>query len=331
MHTWKLNMIGLVLILLTAGCIEKVHTADEIVGDYLGCSVPTDMPEIFAPGLVSTGLNERDMTFSPDGNELFYSLMCGRQGVLIHVVREDGFWGRPAIASFSGKYSDLEPCISPDGSKLFFASQRPKDGTDAKDYDIWVCHKEVGEWGEPINLGAPVNTAGNEFYPSLTNDGTLYFTAVYEGRNNADDIYRSRLVDGIYAEVEMLPDVVNSMSYEYNAFIAPDESYLLYTAHGRDGSLGGGDIFINFRNEDDSWSAPVNLGNAVNTAYPDYCPFVTRDGKYLYFTSSRLQIETRSIPDITYESLRRKLNGSGNGGQDIYWISAEFLENLRPQ
>ena len=325
-------VIGLLLMALLTGCIEKVKTGEEMIGDYLGLEPPEGAAEIFTPGIVSTGLNERDLTISPDGNEILYSVMAADRGVIIEVKREDGVWGHPAIAPFSGLYSDLEPCIAPDGSKLYFASKRPiESGGEEKDYDIWVCERTSGGWGEPVNLGAPINTPGNEFYPSVTSDGTIYFTAVYDGRGNADDIYRARMVNGVFDSVEILPEVINTMSYEYNAFIAPDESYLIYTAYGREGSLGRGDLFINYRFNDDSWSQPIPLGEGVNSSSHDFCPFVTRDGKCLFFTSNRSSLDLARLAPLTYEMLVSVLRGPGNGQQDIYWINAAFIDSLRPQ
>ncbi|MCK5127451.1 MAG: PD40 domain-containing protein [candidate division Zixibacteria bacterium] len=329
-----MRLINLIFVLLIvavtiSSCIERVKDDSEIRGDYLGQSLESDSADLFAPKLVNTGLNERDMTIAPDGNEILYSLVCGDQGVIIQILREDSIWGKPQIAPFSGQFSDFEPCISPDGQKLYFASQRPINGTNAKDFDIWVCDKIEQGWSKPVNLGAPINTINNEFYPSITSDGTIYFTAGYESHNNTDDIYRSKIVNGKFSEVELLPDPVNSLSYEYNAFISPDESYLIYTAHDREGSQGRGDLYINFRNADDTWSEAINLGGKVNSPANELCPFVTRDGKYLFFTSAKTTVSLQAEPTLTIDRLKARLNGSGNGGQDIYWIKADFLDGLR--
>lgn len=328
---WKLCTVSLLLVVvLSNGCIEKVKTGDEITGDYLG-QKPPDGAEVFAPGLICTGLNERDFTISPDGNEIFFTLLNGRSGTIIRVGRVDGEWDRPEIASFSGRYSDLEASISPDGEKLYFASNRPLEGDEPKDYDIWVCDREDGEWGEPYNIGAPVNTKFDEFYPSVTSEGTLYFTAVYDGRDNADDVYRAGVENGKYTDAEMLPEQINTMSYEYNAFIAPDESYIIYTAYGRDDAQGRGDMYINFRESDGTWSPAVNLGDIANSPAHDYCPFVTRDNQYLFFTSAHSTVSMDDIGEKTYDNLRRALNASGNGEQDIYWMDAGFIRQLKPR
>jgi Tol biopolymer transport system component len=134
-------------------------------------------PSLLAEGIICTGQGERDFALSPDGNEMFYTLQAPQAGVfqtIIYRVKEaPGKWSAPAIAPFAGNYSDLEPAFSPDGKKLFFASNRPVSGTKMKDFDIWVVEKKNGRWGVPQNIGSPVNTEADEFYPSITNSGNL--------------------------------------------------------------------------------------------------------------------------------------------------------------
>ena len=86
-------------------------------------------------------------------------------------------WNEPSIASFSGQYKDFNPCISPDGSKLFFISNRPVNEKKKTDPDIWYCNKKNDGWAEPINIGEPVNTAGWELGCSVAADGTLYYSS----------------------------------------------------------------------------------------------------------------------------------------------------------
>jgi hypothetical protein len=188
-----------------------------------------------------------------------------------------------------------------------------------------------GGWGEPYNLGPPVNTNGAEFFPSVTRDGTLYFTrGTDDGRESY--VYRSRLVNGRYQEAEKLGAEVNSTPSQFNAFIAPDESYLIVCTGGREDSRGGTDYYVVFRSEDDAWSEPVNLGDAVNTAGDgEYSPYVSPDGKYFFFMSTRPRSEGE-IPDtLTRDFLLRYRTEPGSGNAAIYWMDAAFIERLRPR
>src|SRR5450432_896848 len=83
-------------------------------------------PVIFGPGVISDGLANRDMAISPSGDELFYTLQYGTQfNAILYCRKVKSQWSNPDIAWFSGKYGDLEPAFSPDGTRLYFTSNRP--------------------------------------------------------------------------------------------------------------------------------------------------------------------------------------------------------------
>jgi hypothetical protein len=307
-----------------------------LTGDYLGQEPPGMEPQLFAPGIVSTGLGERDVAMTPDGNELYYTAVVGPAfnfGAIVVTKRVDGQWTPPEVAPFSGQYMDLEPAISPDGQRFFFMSTRPLPGTTEPSghEDIWVMERVGGGWGEPHNLGSPINTEGGEFFPSVTEDGTLYFTRKVE--EGSESIYRSRLVNDVYGEPEMLPEQVNSGQLRFNAFIARDESYIIVCVWGREDSLGGVDYYIVFRSPEDVWSEPINMGEKINAAEgAEWSPYVSPDGKYLFFMSSRATIQNRFSPvRQTYDSLQDLHNQPMSGSFDIWWIDARIIDELRPE
>ena len=187
---------------------------------------------------------------TPDGNEFYFGASMGgfHYATIAYTKLVDGQWTEPEIVDFcrDGRYLNAEPHITPDGNKLLFLSTRPdpNEPGDEDDQDIWAVDRVGDGWGEPYNLGAPVNTKGGEFFPSVTNDGTLYFTRSPEGTRE-NYIYRSRLVDGVYQEPEKLAAPVNVSPLHFNAFIAPDESYLIVPTT-REDTLGGIDYYIFF-------------------------------------------------------------------------------------
>jgi hypothetical protein len=188
-----------------------------------------------------------------------------------------------------------------------------------------------GSWGEPHNMGAPIDTDGSEYFPSLTRDGTLYLTRARQGERE-DVIYRSRLRDGRYQEPERLPAQVNAGKTRYNAFVAPDESYLVLSIPGLPNSIGRTDYCIVFRSPDDTWSEPVNLGATINTpGGVGYSPYVTSDGRFFFFMSARKRRDPTGGVPFTRERLQRLWNEPENGHGDIYWVDASFLTRLRPQ
>ena len=304
-----------------------------LTGDYLGQKPPGTRAEIFAPGILSTALYERDTTISPDGKEFYFSVLVGNRGFIVVSKQEDGRWSKPEIASFSGKYSDLEPALSPDGKKLFFTSRRPLsgEGVPKDDYDIWVVDRVGDDWGEPRNPGPPLNSTENEFYPSVTKDYSVYFTAALPVSIGGEDIFLSRFVDGKYSPPENPGSAINTEGGEFNAYIAPDESFIIYTTTGREKGLGASDLWINFRQPDGAWSKAVIMGEKVNSPALDYSPSVSPDGKYLFFTSERGKISSFSQNSPGYDFLLNMSQGCSNGNGDLYWVSTEIFEQLKNQ
>ncbi len=227
---------------------------------------------------------------------------------------------------------NFEPCISPDGKKFYFLSTRPDPAKNEKagDQDIWSMDRQGSGWGQPYNLGGPVNTDLGEFFPSVTRDGTLFFTRTEkDGRMNF--IYRSRWKEGRFQEPEKLPPQVNCGPNQYNAFIAPDESYIIVPVFGRKDGRGGTDYYVVFRNPDDTWSEPVNMGDKINTAGgAEFSPYVSPDGKYFFFMSSRFLPEEKWPAKLSYGDLRKAFRGMPNGSSAIYWADARVIESLRP-
>src|SRR5262245_64795677 len=110
------------------------------------------------------------------------------------------------------------------------------------DLDIWGMDRtNGGAWGEPRNLGAPVNTTADEWFPTVAASGTLYFGSGRPGGHGKTDLYRARRADGKFAEPENLGPNINSAADEFEGCVAADESFLVFMALGRPDSLGGGE------------------------------------------------------------------------------------------
>ncbi|HKH61759.1 MAG TPA: hypothetical protein VKA49_13050 [Flavitalea sp.] len=274
--------------------------------------------------LINTTMNERDIAISPDGTEMFYSVYL--QPSLFHAIiycKKDkgGKWSSPQVALFSGKYSDMEPAFAPDGKKLFFSSNRSDTSSKNKNYDIWYVEKVNGQWLNPRNVGAPINTPENEYYPSVAANGNLYFTAAYKKGIGREDIYVARWEDGKYLDPVALDTGVNSALYEFNAFVSPDEKYILFTSYGRNDDKGRGDIYLSTRDEKGNWRPAKNVW-MINSDKLDYCPFVSFDRKTLFFTSERHSIPDSFIEEqLTYQKLKSLHQQVENGAGNIYQVS----------
>jgi len=327
----------LTLLSVVAGCSEVPRSSEvepAITGDWLGQTPPGDEAALFAPGIVSTGWYTRDLAVTPDGDEIYFTVMLPNFefSVILVTRRVDGVWTEPDVASFSGRYRDLEPSVSPGGGEFFFVSYRPTDGLgDPKeDSDIWVMGRTESGWGDAVPLGPPVNTEGEEFFPSLTLDGTLYFT---RRRPDGDEaIYRARYENGTYLEPERLGPEVNAGRARFNAWVAPDESFLIVPIFGLEDSLGATDYYASFRNDDGTWSGPVHLGDRVNSpSRLEHAASLSPDGRWMFFMSTHGRYSTsRMEPPLTRQALERIHAEPENGNPDIYWIDAAFIQDLRP-
>jgi hypothetical protein len=337
MHRQPVIVATLVVIAAT-GCT----TADDfpiLTGDYLGQTPPGSTPELFAPGIVSTGLYTRDLAMTPEGDEIYFGVMAGGFSTILVTELAEGRWTRPEVAPFAAdpQYLNLEPAISPDGQKFYFLSNRPRDGgpMDPADVgqwvnqDIWVMDRTADGWSEPFNLGRPVNSDAAEYFPSVTSDGTIYFTRE-DPETRASLIHRSRLVAGEYQEVERLGAEVNSTANQFNAFVAPDESYLIVGVAEREDSYGGTDYYISFRDESDNWTGPINMGDVVNTPRGgEWSPYVSPDGRYFFFMSTRYRSAHQFPEALTADYLAEVHVQPLSGNPSIYWMEAGFIEGLR--
>lgn len=291
-----------------------------------------DSARLFAEGIISTQYNVRDFALSPDGDELFYTAQDRRTGfsIILTSRKESYQWTQPEVASFSGNYPDLEPAFSPDGKRLYFASNRPKkDGDEAADVDIWFVDKENGLWGEPINPGYPINTNKNEFYPSVTRDGSIYFTATRENGVGREDIFVSRMMDGQFQEAVALDTTINSKLDEFNAFVSPDEDYIIFTSWGRKDDTGRGDMYISFKDREGNWMPAKNLGAKINTKHTEYCPFVSFDQKYFFFTSDRYDGERFNKKALNKDTFEQLSDIPLNGSTNIYLMDFSELLEMR--
>lgn len=295
----------------------------------LSLQSPPATAGIFGEGSISTFMNERDFALSPDGKEIYFTISTPKstlQTIVYCKKLREGEWSTPEVTSFAGNFSDLEPAFSADGETLYFSSNRPIEGKETKDFDIWRVKRVGNGWGKPENLGFPINTKADEFYPSIAKNGNLYFTAQYAVGIGKEDIYVASFVNGQYQKPVVLDSAINSKMYEFNAFVSPNEDYILFTSYGRKDDSGGGDLYISLKDKNGNWKAAINLKD-LNSAQLDYCPFVSGDGKTLFFTSERHQLPT-SFPSesATYRSIKQSYDLPLNGTGNVYWVDFSMIK-----
>lgn len=186
------------------------------------------------------------------------------------------------------------PSLSGDGLSLYFDSMR-SDGHGPS--DIWVTRRvtRMDAWGAAENLGAPVNTSGDEAFPAISSDGLeLYFSdydPIKPGGQGGRDLWvtrRSSVSDAWSPPVNAGP-TVNSSSHDIMPTLSADGLVLLFASR-RPGGNGNAnrDIWLSRRTStSDSWGIPVNLGPSINTSAFDQSGTLSADGSILYFTSLR--------------------------------------------
>jgi hypothetical protein len=278
-------------------------------GPYLGQKPPGLVPEVFAPGIISTNSTEGCSVFFRNGTVFIFKQSSSRENLKDIFITEitNGIWAQPEPAPFDTKYSDGDFTIAADEKTLYISSRRPlKEGGKAlTESNIWVTKLIEDEWSEPRLLESTVNTEHHESYPAVTKDGTLYFFSRRPGGLGKSDLYRSRLINGKYAEAENLGPGINTGEHEWDPFIAADESFLIFCSTKSSG-FGEDDLYATFRRRDGSWTEPVNMGEDFNSSASENRPFITPDGKYFFFTSTK------------------------SGNRDIYWVDAKIIEEMKP-
>lgn len=179
--------------------------------------------------------NEGAATFSQDGRMVIFTA-CERRGGfgvcdLYWAVREGDTWTTPQSLGprVNTPFWEAQPSLAHDNRTLYFASNRP--GGLGKN-DIWVTRLEKGYWTEAVNVGAPLNTAGNEYYPFIHADGlTMYFTSDGRPGFGGLDFYMSRKNGENWGNPENLGYPINSPGEEHSLYVAPagDRAFLSST------------------------------------------------------------------------------------------------------
>jgi hypothetical protein len=298
----------LLALVLAASCVAE-DPADSsnldlfaMAGPYLGQEPPGMTPKIFAPGVVSAEGWDAAPSFSPDGTEFLFTrredIQAGaRANRLLYMKMENGQWTRPAPPPFAMDVGEYEAFFSPDGKRIYYDSYRARPSGASGEGRIWSVERHDSGFGEPQYLPDVINANWVMFVTAAQN-GTLYFNSMV-GRQHG--VFRSVVADGRYTTPELLPVEINGVGGAAHPFIAPDESYLLFDA--QPSGPGRTDLYVCFRKSDGAWSEAIKLDPSVNATKTENIPNVSPDGKYLFFHREN----------------------------DIWWVSSEVIEKLRPR
>jgi hypothetical protein len=282
---------------------------DSLTGPYLGQAPPGTTPVLFAPDFFQDpGEYHSPVVFSPDGTEAYWTPMPGHgpRNTTLMSRMVDGVWTSQSYVDFGLEAGATEVVFSPDGGTIYFLSRQMLEGEqslyppeDAPER-IWYATRTSDGIGQPQLISEVITAHRTHWQFSVAASGDLYFTSHNPEVRGFGDIYVAEFDGTTYLEPQPLGLGINSDIRESCPFIAPDESYLIFT---RDDQRNGynPDLFISYRSSDGSWIEAERLPSPINTDITELYPVVTPDGEYLFFLSWR-----------------------GGAGR-IFWVDAGFL------
>ena len=268
---------------------------------YFSQKPPGLTPEVFATDKVSiSGRFESTISFSPDLKEMYFDAKHEGQASQIYFSKLiDDTWTTIKKANFTKghKKEEMHPFVSPNGNRVYFTAF----DSIFSDERIWYINRLENSWSDAIKLNSTVNS-DKVFFGNHAKKGGLYYFNLSKFKTyyafNKDD----KFIEPKEVEID----------FGHHAFISPNNDYLLVTARNHEKeNRNDNDIYVYFKNHDENWSKPINLGTTVNTNLSEKTPSISPDGKYLFFGRDERNIEP--------------------GLSNIYWVSTEIIEKLRPK
>ena len=248
-------------------------------------AAPCKMPWSDAPS------QDAPATYAPDGRTLFFQRSDGKSSSILVSHRIHGRWSKPVVAPFSGSASDQFPVLLPDGRSLIFESDRPS-GPDAamagaRVGHLWRVDKTASGWSTPVRLPDTVNISRRIYAHSIAANGDLYFMSSTEPRGQDPKwrLFRAAHTAGGYAQAEPLPFSDGSWS-DVDPYVAPDQSYLVFSSNKRREPAGHEHLFITVR-RGGVWGpiTPIRYRGDDPTTDDNYSD-IYPGGKILCFESS---------------------------------------------
>ncbi len=307
MKTGK-GMVTVFSIIVAIAAAAAQQGFPKLEGPYLGQRPPGTTPETFSPGVISTEAVEACLCFSFDGRYLVFRRGFREDTTIYLVENKDGVWLEPEPAPFFVKeYGFGDFTFSPNSPELFFTSRRPLDrgGDRTESANLWKVGYEGGRWLEPVALGSVVNSELHDSYPSVSNDDTLFFFRRFDAENGLSEIVCSEFKDGAYVTPKRIGREINTQWDEWDPCVSPDGDFLVFCSTKPSG-LGEDDLYVSFRKENGDWTEAVNLGDEINSDRSENRPFITADGKYLFY------------------------NSNVNGSRDVFWVDLDVVRGFKP-
>jgi len=205
-----------------------------------------DMPPSMFMGDLNSKFNDGPICFTKDFNMVYFTRNNASKEemakdrtyklkILEATMDENGFSMVKALPFNNNDYNFAHPTISPDGFVLYFASDMEggKGGM-----DIYMSRKDSsGSWGTPVNLGDKINTAGNEVFPFISSNGTLYFSSNGLDGLGGLDIYETKLSMDMPTRVYNMGEPVNSKNDDFGIYLMEDNKYGYISSNRKAGGM----------------------------------------------------------------------------------------------
>ena len=263
------------------------------------------LPEIFSKE-ISSQYHEGPVCFSPTGDMIYFSrnvLIEGKEKLasdgiqkmrLYAAPKTDAGWGTPADLGFnSGEFDDCHPSVNIDGDKLYFASNRPGG---FGGMDIYVSFRLGDSWSAPVNLGDKINTAGNEVFPFIHADNTLYFASTGRGGQGGMDVFQARLEGGDWGKPVGLPKPFNTKEDDFGLIVDLNKINGYFSSNGS-GGVGKDDIF-SFSTQNGNLDDLVNQEKNAEEGNLDLIVMVTDQATGKALPNANIQILSTDIGDV---------------------------------
>lgn len=303
----KLIIICLVFVFAALNIDAQKTEFTTLTGPYLGQKPPGLIPILFAPEIfrqVPGNSVHSAPSFSYDGKEMYYTVMSTEGPFLLKYMRMiDNKWTKPVSVPFAKNIEGHNSFFANNNDIIIFKAKSSK-------YDesyvssLWKTERENGVWETPVEMDAVFD--GLSMGISITKSGALYYTLKTDG-SCSYDVYKSQLVNGKYNDPEKLGPQINSDDPDWQPFIAPDESYIIFSRYKGEPKKGITSLFVSFKDLKGNWTEAMNMGDSINLKNAGW-PYVSPDGKYFFFVSSR------DNDSYFYK---------------VYWVSAEIIEGLK--
>jgi len=246
---------------------------------------------IFTFPWASGELTDDPPTSTRDGRTMLFQREGAHTSKIFESHLVNGQWSTPIVASFSGAGLDQFPAVSPDGSYLIFESDRPfstSDGTSERFSNLWRVDRTPAGWSDPVRLPDTVNISKRIYGHSVAANGDIYFMSSTEppGKDSGWRLFRAARTAKGYAQAEALPFSAGPAS-DVDPYIAPDQTYLIFSSRGRREPTNEEHLFIAFHHGM-GWGPVMPMRyQGDDQAKNDDSPNVSADGKILYFESFR--------------------------------------------